>query len=124
MKNYIIPILAVFILSISLAIAVPNFVPANVNPSNNQASVIIPEHAIELAPGVFSLGTARDSSGRIVEGIAIIDYKKGFNHKPNHRQGGSGNTTTCYAFMAEGVKWKVAEPYLVNPSNTHFLNES
>lgn len=124
MKNYIIITLAVFILFISLALAIPNFVPADVNPSNNHASVIIPENAVELAPGVFSLGTAVDSSGKIVEGIAIIDYKKDFTHKPNHGRGGSGNTTTCYAFMAEGVKWKNLEPYQINPSNTQSLNES
>lgn len=113
-----------------------------VNPSKGRATVVIPAHAVEVAPGVFSLGTAMDN-GRVVEGYAIITYKKGFG-KPGTECGngicepgenpnkcpadcsGNGETdgSSCYGFLANGAKWKTIEPYIVNPANTRGLDET
>lgn len=120
-------IFGIFIAAI-LALAVFAFA----SPGTNQAAaangksgreVNIPENAVEVAPGVFSLGT-REHNGEIVEGIAIVDYKKGYSHKPGHVSGAASTTTKCYAFFARGAKWKNIEPYLVNPSNTRGLNSN
>ena len=86
---------------------------------NPSRSVGIPAHAIEVAPGIFSLGTAIDN-GRVVEGYAIIRFVK----PPWAGGPDNGDTSDCYAFLAKGVKWKTIEPYIVNPSNTRGLDET
>lgn len=97
---------------------------ATVNPSEGQ-TVVIPAHVVEVAPGVFSLGTTIDN-GRVVEGYAIITYKEGFGKPPwaGGPGGNGGDTSNCYAFLAKGAKWKTIEPYIVNPSNTGGLDET
>ena len=112
-----------------------------VNPSGGRATVVIPKKAAEVAPGVFSLGTALDN-GKVVEGYAFIDYKKGYGKpgtlcgngicEPGENakkcpedcvgNGGGGNTSNCYGFLAKGAKWKTIEPYLVDPTNTEGLS--
>lgn len=68
---------------------------------------------------VVALGQARDpGTGELVEGYAIIHKKRG-SHRPGHKNG--GGTAKCYGFLANGAKWKVVEPWLVNPSNTRGL---
>src|SRR3989338_3123087 len=52
---------------IGLAGAMPSFVPASVTKASVPVTVAIPSHAVELAPGVFSLGTAV-INGQLVEG--------------------------------------------------------
>ncbi len=92
--------------------------------ATNQKSgnvVIIPAHAIEVAPGVFSLGTAADVDGGIVEGFMFVYRKE--NAKPPWAGGGSGGST-CYSFLASGAKWKTLEAWVVNPANTQGLNDS
>lgn len=75
----------------------------------------IPKHAVEIAPGIYHLGKAKDVDGKIVEGIMIIDSKK-VNAKPAGVGGGKGGTS-CYSFLASGAKWKTQEPWIMNPSN-------
>ncbi len=80
-----------------------------------------------VAPGnsdvaIIPLGKAFDKDGREVEGLMIIHYKRGFGHKPKHNPGGNGGnggdtTSTCFAFFANGARWKTTEDYLVDPSN-------
>ncbi len=78
---------------------------------------------------VVYLGTALDN-GRVVEGYAFIHYKNEFSHKPGHDKGGGGRggkdepTSTCFAFLANGTRWKTTEPYVVDPSNTAGLDET
>ncbi len=78
------------------------------------------------APGnsdvaIVPLGKAFDKDGREVEGLMIIHYKRGFGHKPKHNPGGNGGggdtSSTCFAFLANGARWKTTEDYLVDPSN-------
>ncbi|MFH0836128.1 MAG: matrixin family metalloprotease [Candidatus Micrarchaeota archaeon] len=122
-----------------------------VNPSKGHAVVSIPDHAVQVAPGVFDLGYAMHE-GKLVKGFAFVDYKKGFG-KPGTQCGNGvcepgenakkcpadcGGATptptvsptptplpspTCYGFLANGAKWKTVEPYLVNPQNTAGLDE-
>ncbi|MBI4053215.1 MAG: matrixin family metalloprotease [Candidatus Diapherotrites archaeon] len=117
MKNRLIIglFLALTLLMATALAGKPNLTPAlaNVNPSKGQAEVVIPENAVEVAPGIFSIGTAV-SNGKTVEGLAFVDYVKGF------ARGGKGGTgaSSCYGFLARGAKWKTVEPYVVNPDNT------
>lgn len=72
---------------------------------------------------VISLGTAVDpASGRVVEGLAIVHYKKAPGHKPQHGNGDKTTDSNCYAYLAKGAKWKWVEPWLVNPQNTRGLD--
>src|SRR3989338_10448497 len=103
------------------AFAKPNQQAAQVAQSNGKATVTIPSNAIEVAPGVFSLGTTKDVDGRIVEGLMFIYRKE--NAKPPWAGGGGGGST-CYSFLAKGAKWKNLEPWVVNPANTQGLNNS
>lgn len=111
--------LIVFLLVLGMVFAAkPNFVTATNTKAN--VPVIIPANAVQVADNVFSLGTAVDVDGRIVEGYAII-HKKDGNAKPPWVGGGSGGTN-CYGFLANGAKWKTIEPYMVNSANTKGLN--
>ena len=131
------------LISIGLVIAAKPGFTEKVNPAGR--TVVIPSHAVEVAPGVFSLGTAVDK-GRLVEGYAIIDYKKGFGkptgcNNDGKCQGwedpscadcsGGGNgggeepdTSSCYGFLAKGAKWKSVEPYIVDAENTRGLSSA
>ena len=93
-------------------------VPAVVNPSGR--IVIIPAHAIQVASGVFDLGTTTVDD-EVLQGYMFVDYKKGFTHKPNHKPGNTTNggaTSTCFAFMSQGARWKNTEPYVLNTTNS------
>lgn len=128
-------LISVAIASIALA-AKPDFQAVNVVPSNGHATVTIPAKAVEVAPGIFYLGTAMDN-GRVVEGYAMFAKpgtvcgngvcEPGENAKkcPADCGGGGGeepDTSSCYGFLAREAKWKVVEPYVVNPANTRGLD--
>jgi len=156
-KYYAFGIVALMIFSVGLVLAAkPSFQAAKVtNPVTGEPknTVTIPARAIEVAPNIYYLGTAVDD-GRVVEGYAIVDYKKGHG-KPgtecgngvcergeNAKKcpadcGGATTTTTimtttttlaeggnCYGFLAKGAKWKTIEPYIVDPANTRGLDET
>jgi len=72
------------------------------------------ENAKEVAPGVFSLGTAV-VDGEELEGYAIVKKKK-----ENAGKGGS-TSTNCYAFLAKGTKWKNTEQYVLDTTNANGL---
>ena len=117
----------VFTLSIIL-ILISVFVLAKPNtdrvPATNTKSgseVVIPEHAVEVAPGIFDLGTALDKDGRLVQGFMFVDYKKE-NVKP--QGAGKRGTSTCYSFLSKGAKWKALEPWVVNTVNREGLINS
>lgn len=108
-----------------------------------RATVRIPEQAIKVSPGVLYLGKALDN-GRKVEGYAFVRYKKKFV-KPgtecgngicepgeNARKcpedcengGEEPDDSSCYGFLARGVKWKTIEDYIVNPENIRGLDQA
>jgi len=99
-------------------------VPAQVSRSAQGPVVTVPAHAVQLAPGIFDLGTAIHQ-GKKVQGYMFVDYKKGRTHKPNHKaRGGKTGGTKCYAHFAKGARWKVTEPYVLNPSNVNGMSSS
>lgn len=134
-------ILALLALSVLVFAVGPGFVERAVDPSKGNAAVAIPEHAVQVAPGVFSLGTAVHE-GKVVEGYAIVRYKdakgkpsgcnndgvcQGWESAPcGDCPGGDpgDDTSSCYAFLAKGAKWKAVEPYVINPMNSEGLNET
>jgi hypothetical protein len=149
MKKLILPSIIILLTLVVLVSAMkPNFVTTTNTKSHSNQLLIIPEHAQELAPNVFSLGQAIDSSGKIVEGIAIIHPKdktlpakpgtecgnliceQGENAKkcPIDCSGGGdpnpSDTSSCYGFLAKDAKWKTIEPYLVDTSNNAGLSSS
>mgnify|MGYP001610161387 FL=1 len=118
-KDRLFVFLGIFILAVSVfVIAKPDFVSTE-NPAGN--SFEIPEHAIQISEGVFSLGTARDADGRLVQGFMFVHDKRENAKPPQAGIGGGGST--CYAFLAKGAKWKTVEPYIVDPFNTAVLDE-
>ncbi len=146
MKKYLILVFIVLIFSVGLVLAgKPDLQAAKVtNPATGEPknTVIIPSKAVEVAPNIFYLGTATDK-GKVVEGYAFIDYKKGFGKGTCNNNGvcepglgekkscsdcrnggGEPDKSSCYGFLAKGAKWKSIEPYIVNPANTRWLNET
>jgi len=135
-----------FVITVSFSVAVaakPNQEKrvVGVNPSKGKATVTIPARAIEVAPGIFSLGTAMDN-GKIVEGYAMVKYKKDFA-KPGTICGNNicepgenankcpedcadepeePDTSSCYSFLSKGAKWKTVEQYIVDSANTRGLD--
>lgn len=72
---------------------------------------------------VISLGTSVDpQTGKIVEGLAFIHYKKEFSHKPQHPGNGGTTTNKCYSYLASGAKWKTVEPWVANTANSAGLD--
>jgi hypothetical protein len=70
---------------------------------------------------VISLGTAVDpATGKQVEGWAIIHRRD----NPIRPTGAKPSGNTCYGYLARGAKWKVVEPWLVNPTNTRNLDQT
>lgn len=99
-------------------------------PATNEkggVSVIIPEHAVQVADNVFSLGSSVDpESGKKVEGFMIV-HPKTNGKKPSGTPGGGGGGDTgssCYGFLASGAKWKTVEPWVVDPANSEGLSEA
>lgn len=124
MKKPISSTLVIIIVIVSmisvLVLAKPERVPATNDKAKEPVPVVVPSHAVQIADDVFSLGTARDVDGSVVEGLMFINYKRR-DAKPPWAGGGSGGTTTCFSLLAKGAKWKTIEPWTVNPSNTEGL---
>lgn len=96
--------------------------PSTVKPSGQ--IVMVPSQATDNAEFI-SLGTAVDpTSGKVVEGYAIIHYKNNFA-KPPWAGGGSKKTkSSCYSFFAKDAKWKEVELWIMNPANSEGLSSS
>lgn len=98
-------------------------------PSSTQAAKLsqIPQEALDHGSVVYDLGYARDTDGRLVQGIKIVHYKNFYNHKPNHDRGGNSGgdkTSSCYSYLANGAKWLDYEDYVVDPTNSVGLGHS
>jgi hypothetical protein len=62
----------------------------------------------------------------VVEGFKIVHYRRG-NAKPDgvgNGNGGGTSTSSCYAFLANGAKWKAVEPWVFNPDNNSSLTST
>ena len=110
------------ILGTTQVFAQPNFSNATLDTPGTSRTLVLPTPADNAI--VISLGTGVDpQTGKVVEGLALIHYKKDFTHKPNHPSSGGG-TSKCFSFLSQGAKWKTVEPWLVNPANTRGLTSS
>jgi len=93
-------------------------------------TLLLPPHVVEVAPHVFSLGSAIDpSSGKQVEGFAFVYPREAFHHRPGHTggpggPGGGKAENKCYSTFAKGASWKSIESWLVNPANTSGLSSN
>lgn len=109
-------IISGFVFSLIIALK-PNFVAAV---SKGGADVVVPEQVVEIAPGIFSLGSSFDKDGRKVDGYLV------YHHREGHNKGGdtgNGTGSSCYSFIASGAKWKTIESWIVNMNNSEGLTE-
>ena len=80
----------------------------------------IPEDAQKLTETLYRLKPSKDpKTGSTVDGYAIIHKKKAAA-----RRTGAARASKCYGFFATGAKWKVIEPWVVNPANPSGLSDS
>lgn len=97
--------------------AVPPLTSAQLTTPGTTRTLVLPP-AADSAP-VISLGTGLDpTSGKLVEGYAIIHYREGALKPAKPPRGGG---TKCYGFLAQGAKWKTMEAWVVNPANSEGL---
>ncbi len=117
-------LLSVIMLSSGFMVNSPATAAPNENANDNaKRSFKLPEGSIEIAPGVFHIGTAIHE-GKVVDGIAIVSHKSKHNPGgPGGGPGGNGGEVDCFAFFGKGAKWKVVEDYLVDPANSRGLDE-
>lgn len=105
MKKFIIivPLMAVLFFGVSLVQA---------KNSDSVKDYKLPNNAIEIAPNVFSLGTAYDKqSHSVVEGYAFVHKKN--DARSNATKG--PKSPSCYGYLANGAKWKNVEDWTVFP---------
>lgn len=117
------------VLIASSALAKPNTTRVTSTNTRSGVSVTIPQHAVEMAPDIFHIGTA-EVDGKSVDGIMVVHRKEGA--KPDNPGGGNGGGkgkpggggSKCFAHLAKGAKWRVAEPWVLNPVNGDGLSGS
>jgi hypothetical protein len=115
----IIPILVIGILVSGFVLLQPTALAKNSDKSNK---VSVPPHAVKVAEDVYALGKAKDVDGKAIQGFMFIHPKKA-PAKPEGTPGKGGNgSSKCYAFIANGAKWKVTEQYVLNPANGDGMN--
>ena len=79
--------------------------------------------AADYSP-VISLGEAIDpATGEVVEGIAFI-HKRSFGKDNAKGKPGNGGGSACYAFLANGAKWKETEDYQFDAANNRGLDQT
>lgn len=107
---------SLFLLS-NVVLAQPPLQTATLSTPGTTRTLTLPSAADNSS--VISLGTAIDpGTGKKVEGIAIIHRPS--PAKPTGKK--PGGSTTCYTYLARDAKWKVVEPWIVNPSNARGLD--
>ncbi len=98
-------------------------VPALAKPDNTDGHgrvLNLPE--VKDRPSVIYLGKAvHPKTGNVVEGYAFIHYKSDAN-AGNGRTNSAFRSVQCYAFLADGAKWKTVEPWVLNPANQRGLD--
>jgi len=117
-------LLSVIMLSSGFMINSPATAAPNENANDNaKRTFSLPENAIQIAPGVFYLGSSIHD-GKVVQGIAV------FEHKPQHSpkggggpggggNGGDGGGEKCFTLISKGAKWKVSpESWIVDAENS------
>ena len=130
MKRYITFVSTLAISAILLqptAFAKPDTTRVQATNNRSGRQVVIPAHAVEVAPDVFSLGGSDTGGGRIVEGFMFVHRENVKPDKPGKPGNGGGGgdkdpAADCYSHLARGAKWKTAENWLLNPANSSGLS--
>ncbi|MBW2976048.1 matrixin family metalloprotease [Candidatus Woesearchaeota archaeon] len=131
--------LIVFLMVLGMVFAGKPDFAEKANPSGKTVSM--PKNAVKVSDNVFYLGKALDN-GKVVEGYAIMKYKKGYGIKCDYDgicesgehpvkcpdcSGGDDpeepDASSCYVFLSKGAKWKTIEPYIVDTTNTRELDD-
>lgn len=109
-------LLSVIMLSSGFMVNSPA-VAANDN-ANDKAkrTFSLPDNAIQIAPGVFYLGSSIDN-GKVVQGFAVFEHKPQHSPKGGGGNGGDGGGDKCFTVISKGAKWKVVEPWIVDGTN-------
>ena len=116
-------VFGLFLTASSVLAAPPSFKPMELATPGTSGTLVLPAPA-DNAPvlDVLPLGSALDpGSGKVVEGYAFIHYDQK-TAKPGDKPGKGGGGSACYAYLANGAKWKSAESWLMNAANTRGLN--
>jgi len=102
------------------AVATPN---ENANDkAQNNAKFEIPKNAVQIAPGIFSLGTI-ESNGVILEGIMSLHHRNGHTGGPGG--GDTSGETECYSYIfGKQLQWRELENWIVNPTNNAGLTQT
>lgn len=91
---------------------------ASLDTAGTQRTLVLPS-AADKAPVIY-LGSAVDpQTGEAVEGYALIRYKEEAVRSANPAK--PAKTLQCYAYLSSGAKWRVIEPWVVNPGNMRGL---
>lgn len=126
-KHAGIPIIILsLLLGITPTFAAPDLQPATLQTPGTTRTLSLPAGAVH--GNVISLGTSLDpQSGKLVEGYAILHPKKAYA-KPPWAGGGKNNggttSSTCFAFLSKGARWKTTEEYILDTTNTDGLSDS
>ncbi len=123
MKNIIVVLMALSLVWTALpALALPPARTAMELSTPGVSRELLLPAAADGSP-VISLGQAVDpKTGKIVDGIAFIHYKTGYEKGSNSGKKPGGGASSCYAFLANGARWKTTEGYVVDPTNTRGLD--
>ena len=103
---------------------VPAFsVPDQANPkAAEMTTVSIPQNAKKIGPGVYDLGV-QIHNGKLVQGTLFVfsdeQFAKPDKSPDKGKKGGGGGeeTSTCFAYITKGAKWRTAEPWNVSTTN-------
>ncbi len=82
---------------------------------------LTPEMA-EMSPGVYHMGSAYDwGHSAEVEGYAVVTYETSAARAPADTA--AHGTGPCTSPFAEGTRWRVTEPFVVDHTNNQGLGE-
>jgi hypothetical protein len=95
--------------------------------AHERATFQIPDNAVEIAPGIFSLGTI-EVNGQILEGVMSYHHRNGHNGGPS---GGGDDpivptdSSSCYSYIFDKpIQWTAQESWVVNPDNNSGLPDN
>ena len=112
------------VLTLSLALPTAAIASPNENANNNaldNSKFEIPKNAVQIAPGIYSLGTAQ-VDGKTVEGIMALHHRDGHTGGPG---GGEDTTSSCFSYIGgRAVPWTSVEPWVVNPTNSFGISDN
>jgi hypothetical protein len=82
----------------------------------------LPATAKERPDGGYTLGVSTDPvSGKQVEAVAYL-HPRHESAKGSSRTSSARNTSSsCYSLLAKGLRWKTAEPWVLDAANTRGL---